>query len=1151
MKKTKRLLAVVLSVIMAISCFAVVPVMAEDLSTLPTYDGVTGVTLVNQKLNSNYDKLTENNNFANLADRIEVSVPEKYGSATDNTLQMSDMDTAFLTEKIGTKSNLMNTTNTKYQFYSQREGEAWNQPSGDALTGMFDGVIKDSANPNTIGWTNSNAGGLVNNGYVSAVDEANYKYGSERVAEGKYDMRFKTDMGGTYILDNFYMFSEVRYDYAPITYKVFVSDSETDLYEKENEVFYFDAHNIPQTFGNSVSFNSAYTNDLATTKDLRSEGQFLTFGGETKPTGRYIGIIVYDASWHTNQMLAYYEIGALGTLDFKLIQPTDAASNGRVDWSRKSGWLSVGSDYKGVTVQVDDIYESALSTFGTNKITNVEIKDSSGATKAVTLADVTDGKIYDNGVNGSNFSAAGLTFPTRPATTTAGVGAARLADGTYDATITLTLKNKTIIDTLYNFAHPGTNLAWCTYEVYVGNDEANLYNDENRVAYFDYYDGYRQGASTSLNGTNTAVSSDATARRSEGQVWKFTGEKPVGSYVGYKLYYAETSTSGRIDIYDLGVFGADQITHLDTTSATGTKTYDEKLAKTTIDLANEYTANIQLSNMVGSALGAKVASDTNAIKALKIKQYTEKDYTNVVGDTFTKLTDMKYYSYDDNGNAGTSWGSDSVLPKGYEKNYNAEGVADTAIRYSADRVAKDRYDYLLTADLGTKTKLEKFMLVGGPNQLASYCTYAVYVSNDEATLYDAGNQVFFFDAFNGYSLDGSYRFNGKHGSSVATDRGSEAQYLEFTGDNLPEGRYVGIKMYDAYTNTNGAGRAYLYDVFVSGDAHVHTEETIPGKEATCTEAGLTEGVKCSDCGEILTAQVEIPAEGHTWNIDEEYTARHCTVCSAVTVVFVDKVNNPVYEAIVASGSFISDEDLAAAEAALPTVYGYKFSKWDDDLTTEIIAETTLMATYKKIDDGSFTYNVTIDYIKEGEEPYSAQLPFDTKVIGTDLIADYWTLGGEVFATGTSFTAYVAGDMDFVACRGEVTEPNVTVVNGVAVEKTDSNSYVTFAHVNTAGKTIQEIGFIYTTWTTYDAVTEGGQYEDKFTMDDITAAGRKYDKGTPDVVGADFMIEYYGIQNEAETMRYARAYVIFEGDENVYYSNNIISQLFNEGKVAQQ
>ena len=46
------------------------------------------------------------------------------------------------------------------------------------------------------------------------------------------------------------------------------------------------------------------------------------------------------------------------------------------------------------------------------------------------------------------------------------------------------------------------------------------------------------------------------------------------------------------------------------------------------------------------------------------------------------------------------------------------------------------------------------------------------------------------------------------------------------------------------------------------NAHEHVAEVLPGKAATCTEAGLTEGSKCSVCGEILAMQEEIPALGH-------------------------------------------------------------------------------------------------------------------------------------------------------------------------------------------------------------------------------------------------------------------------------------------------
>ena len=55
---------------------------------------------------------------------------------------------------------------------------------------------------------------------------------------------------------------------------------------------------------------------------------------------------------------------------------------------------------------------------------------------------------------------------------------------------------------------------------------------------------------------------------------------------------------------------------------------------------------------------------------------------------------------------------------------------------------------------------------------------------------------------------------------------------------------------------------------------VHTEEVLPGKDATCTETGLTEGKKCSECGEVLVAQEEVAAIGHS------YENGTCTVCGA-------------------------------------------------------------------------------------------------------------------------------------------------------------------------------------------------------------------------------------------------------------------------------
>ena len=50
--------------------------------------------------------------------------------------------------------------------------------------------------------------------------------------------------------------------------------------------------------------------------------------------------------------------------------------------------------------------------------------------------------------------------------------------------------------------------------------------------------------------------------------------------------------------------------------------------------------------------------------------------------------------------------------------------------------------------------------------------------------------------------------------------------------------------------------------------HVHNEETVEGYPATCTEDGLSDGVRCADCEEILVAQEIIPAVGHIETIQQ-------------------------------------------------------------------------------------------------------------------------------------------------------------------------------------------------------------------------------------------------------------------------------------------
>ncbi len=75
--------------------------------------------------------------------------------------------------------------------------------------------------------------------------------------------------------------------------------------------------------------------------------------------------------------------------------------------------------------------------------------------------------------------------------------------------------------------------------------------------------------------------------------------------------------------------------------------------------------------------------------------------------------------------------------------------------------------------------------------------------------------------------------------------------------------------------------------------HTHVETPIPATEPTCTQTGLTEGVQCLECGEILKAQESVAALGHTEVVDAAVAptcteagkteGKHCSVCNTVTV----------------------------------------------------------------------------------------------------------------------------------------------------------------------------------------------------------------------------------------------------------------------------
>ena len=66
-----------------------------------------------------------------------------------------------------------------------------------------------------------------------------------------------------------------------------------------------------------------------------------------------------------------------------------------------------------------------------------------------------------------------------------------------------------------------------------------------------------------------------------------------------------------------------------------------------------------------------------------------------------------------------------------------------------------------------------------------------------------------------------------------------------------------------------------------GSANGHTTITDKAVPPTCTTPGKTEGSHCEKCSEILTAQKEVPAEGHSWQDVDCESPTICTICSAI------------------------------------------------------------------------------------------------------------------------------------------------------------------------------------------------------------------------------------------------------------------------------
>ena len=121
-----------------------------------------------------------------------------------------------------------------------------------------------------------------------------------------------------------------------------------------------------------------------------------------------------------------------------------------------------------------------------------------------------------------------------------------------------------------------------------------------------------------------------------------------------------------------------------------------------------------------------------------------------------------------------------------------------------------------------------------------------------------------------------------------------------------------------------------------GSALGHTEATVAGKDATCTDTGLTEGKKCSVCGVITVEQSELPANGHT-DDDKNYKCDVCeaNLCTDHVEEIIEGKDATCTETGLTEGKKCSICGSIMLEQEIIPASGHKASADDGDCTTAV------------------------------------------------------------------------------------------------------------------------------------------------------------------------------------------------------------------------
>ncbi len=242
-----------------------------------------------------------------------------------------------------------------------------------------------------------------------------------------------------------------------------------------------------------------------------------------------------------------------------------------------------------------------------------------------------------------------------------------------------------------------------------------------------------------------------------------------------------------------------------------------------------------------------------------------------------------------------SFGSNFANPLYFAENLfiNGEKVTNLIIPETVTGIGKYAFSYGNLAYIiipNTVTSIGEKAFYGCKNTTYLYCQAASKPTGWD-TRWDYGSNVSVRWGCKVIKLNIN---NTEHGIAKATGYSVKATdgsiwYLnnaQITLTATPNEGYH-VKWEDNSTN-NVRTFSAIEDKTYTATFEAHAEEINAAYvAATCTETGLTEGKRCSECGAILVAQEEIPALGHNYGTPTYEWGEGDTTCTATMVCVND------------------------------------------------------------------------------------------------------------------------------------------------------------------------------------------------------------------------------------------------------------------------